>query len=278
MTQLSVACCEGTPVSLHGLEYKLTDVTGPANSTSGILLVHDIFGFWTQTLLGADVLSATKTSSSRAPQGVKVFVPDFFGPGNEADIAYWPADTDEKRHYILKVFREQAETGKNLKKLEGFMDVLKEIDEAKGVKNWGVAGYCWGTKVCVSFFKIHFLPREYENEDLADAGAKSDIVDPGPTAQTYDQWYMIDSTKPGSQRYKWMDAPSNGGRRLPNRARVVRDRREEAASVLQPSDVVRHVPKCKDENKENMRMILMSTSTSRPLRIKYMVGCLRWEI
>ncbi|RAL68269.1 hypothetical protein DID88_008968 [Monilinia fructigena] len=39
------------------------------------------------------------------------------------------------------------------------------------------------------------------------------------------------------------DAPSNGGRRLPNRARVVRDRREEAASVLQPSDVVRHVPK-----------------------------------
>ncbi|KAB8294817.1 hypothetical protein EYC80_006778 [Monilinia laxa] len=156
MTQPSAACCEGTPVSLHGPEYKLAGefididgtryyITGPSNATSGILLVHDIFGFWTQTLFGADILSATKTSSS--PQGVKVFVPDFFGPGNEAGIAYWPADTDEKWDYILKVFREQAETEKNLKKLEGFMEILKERDELKGVKSWGVAGYCWGAKI-----------------------------------------------------------------------------------------------------------------------------------
>ncbi|RAL67847.1 hypothetical protein DID88_008573 [Monilinia fructigena] len=47
------------------------------------------------------------------------------------------------------------------------------------------------------------------------------------------------------------DAPSNGGRRLPNRARVVRDRREEAASVLQPSDVVRHVPKWASKSVES---------------------------
>ncbi|RAL66654.1 hypothetical protein DID88_006339 [Monilinia fructigena] len=37
-------------------------------------------------------------------------------------------------------------------------------------------------------------------DSLADAGAKSDTVDPGPTVATYDQWYRIDSTKPGSQR------------------------------------------------------------------------------
>ncbi|QSZ30782.1 hypothetical protein DSL72_000340 [Monilinia vaccinii-corymbosi] len=156
MTQPSAACCKGTPISLHGPEYKLRGdfididgskyyVTGPTNGTSGILLVYDIFGFWTQTLLGADILSAIKTPSS--PQGIKVFVPDFFGPGNEADIAYWPADTVEKLDYFFKVFREQADQEKNLKKLEGFMQVLKERDEASDVKSWGVAGYCWGAKI-----------------------------------------------------------------------------------------------------------------------------------
>ena len=48
-------------------------------------------------------------------------------------------------------------------------------------------------------------------DSLADAGAKSDIVDPGPTAQPTisgigSQWYRIDSTKPDSQLYKWMVA------------------------------------------------------------------------
>ncbi|ESZ91508.1 hypothetical protein SBOR_8106 [Sclerotinia borealis F-4128] len=156
MTQPSAACCQGTPISLHGPEYKLTGefieidetkyyVTGPTNATSAILLVYDIFGFWTQTLLGADILSATKTSSS--PQGIRVFVPDFFGPGNEADIAYWPANTEEKWDYILKVFEEQAEKGKNMKKLGEFMNILRERDESKNVNRWGVAGYCWGAKI-----------------------------------------------------------------------------------------------------------------------------------
>ncbi|TEY49946.1 hypothetical protein BOTCAL_0281g00040 [Botryotinia calthae] len=134
MTQPSAACCKGTPISLHGPEYKLSGefidvegtkyyVTGPENAKSSILLVYDIFGFWTQTLLGADILAATKTSSS---QGMKVFVPGFFGPGNEADIAYWPADTDKKWDYILKVFEEQAEKEKNLKKTLGVYEGVEE--------------------------------------------------------------------------------------------------------------------------------------------------------
>ncbi|KAF7954610.1 hypothetical protein EAE96_005729 [Botrytis aclada] len=156
MTQPSAACCKGIPISLHGPDYKLAGefididgtkyyVTGPENATSAILLVYDIFGFWTQTLLSADILATTKTSSSS--QGMKVFVPDSFGPGNEADIAYWPADTDEKWEYIFKVFRDQAENEKNLKKLWEFMNVLKKRYEVKNVESWGVAGYCWGAKI-----------------------------------------------------------------------------------------------------------------------------------
>ncbi|KAM0149790.1 hypothetical protein ACHAQE_009250 [Botrytis cinerea] len=156
MTRPSAACYKGTPISLHGPEYKLSGefidiggtkyyVTGPENATSAIVLVYDIFGFWTQTLLGADILATTKISSS--PQSIKVFVPDFFGPGNEADIAYWPADTGEKWDYIFKVFENQAEKEKNLKKLGEFMNVLKERDEVKNVKSWGIAGYFWGAKI-----------------------------------------------------------------------------------------------------------------------------------
>lgn len=80
-------------------------------------------------------------------------MPDFFGPGNEADIAYWPADTDEKWDYIFKVFENQAEKEKNLEKLGEFMNVLKERDEVKNVKSWGIAGYCWGAKVRKLYFR-----------------------------------------------------------------------------------------------------------------------------
>jgi len=156
MAELSKACCRSAPKSLHGPEYKLvgefididgikTYVTGPANATSAILIVYDIFGFWTQTLLGADVLSTTKTQSS--PQGVKVLVPDWFGPGNEADIANWPADTEAKWDYIMNIVKEQAETGKNVRKLGEFMNAVRGRAEGDHVERWGIGGYCWGSKI-----------------------------------------------------------------------------------------------------------------------------------
>ncbi|RAL64848.1 hypothetical protein DID88_001444 [Monilinia fructigena] len=43
-------------------------------------------------------------------------------------------------------------------------------------------------------------------DSLADAGAKSDIVDPGPTAQPTISGIGSIARKPGSQRYKWMVA------------------------------------------------------------------------
>jgi len=58
----------------------LTDVTGPASAKKAILVIYDIFGFFPQTIQGADILAAAGE--------YQVFMPDFF-EGEPADIAWY---------------------------------------------------------------------------------------------------------------------------------------------------------------------------------------------
>ncbi len=58
-----------------------TDVTGPESAKLAILVIYDIFGYFPQTIQGADILS----TSDEAHQ-YQVFMPDFF-EGNSCDIA-----------------------------------------------------------------------------------------------------------------------------------------------------------------------------------------------
>lgn len=60
----------------------IADVTGPAEATKAILVIMDIFGFFEQTLQGADILATSDTE-----QKYKVFIPDWFH-GNPADISW----------------------------------------------------------------------------------------------------------------------------------------------------------------------------------------------
>lgn len=62
----SHACCTVPPVISKGYspkgDYKTIDgmktyVTGPRSAKSAILVVYDIFGFFPQTLQGADILA-----------------------------------------------------------------------------------------------------------------------------------------------------------------------------------------------------------------------------
>jgi hypothetical protein len=57
-----------------------TDVTGSPTSKKAILLVYDIFGFFPQTIQGADLLA-------EMGDGWQVFMPDFF-EAEPADIAW----------------------------------------------------------------------------------------------------------------------------------------------------------------------------------------------
>jgi dienelactone hydrolase len=58
----------------------LTDVTGSVSAKKAILVIYDIFGFFPQTIQGADILAASEE--------YQVFMPDFF-EGQPADIAWY---------------------------------------------------------------------------------------------------------------------------------------------------------------------------------------------
>jgi len=62
----SHACCTVPPVTSSGYQEKgewvtidgmKTYKTGPANAKSALLVIYDIFGFFPQTIQGADILA-----------------------------------------------------------------------------------------------------------------------------------------------------------------------------------------------------------------------------
>jgi hypothetical protein len=50
-----------------------SDTTGPKDATKGIVVIFDIFGFFPQTLQGADILSTSDDHNK-----YQVFIPDWF--------------------------------------------------------------------------------------------------------------------------------------------------------------------------------------------------------
>jgi hypothetical protein len=58
------------------------DVTGPSDATKAIVVIYDIFGYFDQTLQGADILAHSDK------QKYKVFIPDWF-KGNPCPIEWY---------------------------------------------------------------------------------------------------------------------------------------------------------------------------------------------
>jgi hypothetical protein len=58
------------------------DVTGPSDATRAIVVIYDIFGYFEQTLQGADILA-----HSDSEHKYKVFMPDWF-KGSPAAIEW----------------------------------------------------------------------------------------------------------------------------------------------------------------------------------------------
>jgi len=114
------------------------DVTGPSDADTAIFVIYDIFGFFPQTIQGADILAY-----SDKEHGYQVLIPDFF-EGNPADIAWYPPDNEEKGAKLGKWF-ETAAPPKHLPKIQ---PVLKDAESNNSnIKSWGILGYCWGGKM-----------------------------------------------------------------------------------------------------------------------------------
>ena len=125
---------KGDYINVEGLK---TYATGPSDAKRGILIVYDIFGFFPQTIQGADILA---TSNSNKYQ---VFMPDFFA-GEPADISWYPPQTKEHEEKLGKFFSTKAAPPKTLEKIPKIVD---QLSKDKGIEKWAILGFCWGGKV-----------------------------------------------------------------------------------------------------------------------------------
>ncbi|KAI5289049.1 hypothetical protein KEM54_004489 [Ascosphaera aggregata] len=125
--------------TIHGLK---TYVTGPSDATDAILLIYDIFGFYPQTIQGADILS-----NSDPAHKYRVFIPDFF-QGEPAELAWFPPDNDDKKAKLGEFFKTKATPSEHTSKIPGILaEANKLAPEEGGFKSWGVLGFCWGGKI-----------------------------------------------------------------------------------------------------------------------------------
>lgn len=143
----SQACCntpavvgkgytpKGDYIEVDGLK---TYATGSKDAKLGILVVYDIFGFFNQTLQGADILAYTDKDRQ-----YQVFMPDFL-EGNPADVSWYPPDNKEKEEKLGKFFQTTAAPPKTLPRIPKIAD---ELSKSRGIEKWAIIGYCWGGKL-----------------------------------------------------------------------------------------------------------------------------------
>lgn len=144
----SAACCNTPPIVSQNYQAKgkyttvdgmKTYQTGPADAKKGILFIYDIFGFFPQTLQGADIIATSDKENK-----YQVFMPDFF-EGNPADISWYPPDTKEKGEKLGAFFGAQGAPPKTVGRIPKVISEIKA--QHPEITTWGVIGFCWGGKV-----------------------------------------------------------------------------------------------------------------------------------
>jgi len=143
----SKACCNLPAIVTKGYEPKgeyitveglKTYSTGPSSAKQGILIIYDIFGFFPQTIQGADILAL---SDKEHPY--QVFMPDFF-EGEPADISWYPPDNEEKGKKLGEFFQTKAAPPRTLPRVQ---KIVEQLSKQKGIEKWGIVGFCWGGKI-----------------------------------------------------------------------------------------------------------------------------------
>ncbi|KAF8472563.1 hypothetical protein BDZ91DRAFT_715292 [Kalaharituber pfeilii] len=124
---------KGTYKEYAGLK---TYLTGPETATVGVFVIYDIFGFYPQTIQGADILASRLNAL--------VVIPDFF-EGEPCDLRIFPFDTDEKKKILSTFISTKGNFKKNTTKINEVIGALKTVHNA--VEHWAIMGFCWGGKI-----------------------------------------------------------------------------------------------------------------------------------
>ncbi|KAK7426505.1 hypothetical protein QQZ08_006963 [Neonectria magnoliae] len=154
----SQACCNVPPVIAKGYKAKgsyeevggyKTYVTGPADATKAIVVIYDIFGYFDQTLQGADILAYSDDH-----QKYKVYIPDWF-EGKPCPIEWYPPNTEQKQKDLGNFFGNFPPP-----KIAGLVPDYVKAVKAKdsSISKFGILGYCWGGKVVALSTKADSSP------------------------------------------------------------------------------------------------------------------------
>ncbi|KAI1181233.1 alpha/beta-hydrolase [Nemania sp. FL0916] len=165
----SEACCNVPPIVSKGYDAKgsyeelggyKTYVTGPADATKGVVTIFDIFGYYPQTLQGADILATSGC--------YKVFIPDWF-KGEPASLEWFPPDTEEKQKKLGGFFQKNPPPAV-ASATPAYVKALSE--KYPNIKEWAILGFCWGGKV------VSLVTGSSDNPFKAGVEAHPAMVDP----------------------------------------------------------------------------------------------------
>ncbi|KAI0522191.1 hypothetical protein F5B22DRAFT_463577 [Xylaria bambusicola] len=167
----SEACCNIPPIVSSGYDPKgsyeelggyKSYVTGPSDAAKGVVTIYDIFGYYPQTLQGADIMALSGTTK------YKVFIPDWF-KGDPADLSWFPPDNEEKQQKLGAFFQKHPPPSV-ASRVPGYVKALSE--KYPEIKEWAILGFCWGGKV------VSLVTASPENPFKAGVEAHPAMVDP----------------------------------------------------------------------------------------------------
>ncbi|KAG5298531.1 dienelactone hydrolase [Histoplasma ohiense] len=150
MSQYSKACCSIPPVVSKGYEEKgkyitlngmKTYVTGPEDATEAICVIFDIFGFFPQTIQGADIMATSDPNRK-----YRIFMADYFD-GSPADISWYPPTTEEHKKKLANFFKTKATVPGTLARIPNVIEEANKLAQGGKFKAWAILGYCWGGKI-----------------------------------------------------------------------------------------------------------------------------------
>jgi hypothetical protein len=94
-------------------------------------VVYDIFGFFDQTLQGADILAYSDEHTKH-----KVFMPDWF-EGKPVPIEWYPPKTDEQKENLGKFFEKHSPPSV-AEKVPHYVKAVQE--KYPSIKSWAIIG------------------------------------------------------------------------------------------------------------------------------------------
>ncbi|TIB71326.1 hypothetical protein E3Q23_02480 [Wallemia mellicola] len=143
---MSSACCSIPPV-IDQTNYKPKGtyekvghfekayVTGPSDAHTVLLGIYDIFGYFNQTLQGADIL---------ADKGYRVVLPDFFR-GKPFPLEKFPPSNDKDKKELGDFFATIASPSARIPELLNLSNELRQKHS-----KLGLVGYCWGAAIALN--------------------------------------------------------------------------------------------------------------------------------